>query len=264
MKTMLILAALTMPCLADEVVMKDGRKIEFKSVEDTGETYTVITPEGSRVVVKRSEVDGFAKTEPAVALTGAAMSFSKGSKFDTTDLLKKIETDKDFLTGLWKVQSDGSLLLTAPTSVESGCCQIRYTPISEEYNLTLVIERTEGEDNIGVTFPTPGGRQCQFFFDVDKGKYSSILTPGGPEGHLKASTPIPGKQFVAKKPRTVVFLVRKTGLVVQIDGKDVTTFRSDWTKISPLGGPQAKDAFAVGALTSGIKVSKMTVLTVQK
>jgi hypothetical protein len=263
MKTIAILAALLTPCYADEVLLKDGRRVEFRSVEDTGETYTIVTPEGARVVVKRSDVEGFVKTEPAVALTGATMTFSKGSKLDSVDLLKKIEADKDFLSCLWKFQPDGSLILTAPTSVENGCCQIRYTPASEEYNLTLVIERTDGEDNIGVTFPVPGGRQCQFYFDVDKGKYSAILTPGGLEGHLKASPPVQGKQFTMKKPRMVVFMIRKAGLVVQLDGKDVSTVRVDWSKISPLSGPQAKDAFAVSALTSGIRVSKMS-LTVQR
>ncbi len=261
MKTLLLLALMTVPCFADEVLLKDGRHVEFKSVEDTGEAYTILTPEGTRIVVKRSEVEGFVKTEPAVALTGATMSFSKGSKLDSIDLLKKVETDKDFLSGLWKFQPDGSLLAeVAPSS----CCQIRYTPVSEEYNLTVVIERTEGDDNVGVTFPAPGGRQCQFYFDVDKGKYSAILIPGGPEGHLKASTPVQGKQLVARKSRTIIFMVRKAGLVVQIDGKDMTTLRSDWTKIVPLCGPQASGAFAVSALSSGVRISRMTVLTVQK
>ncbi len=264
MKTLTLLALLAVPCLADEVVMKDGRKIEFKSLEDSGETYTIVSPEGTRVVVKRSDVEGIAKTEPAVVLTGATMSFSKKSKLDVVDLLKKVETEKDFLVGAWKVQQDGSLLLTAPPNVENACCQIHCELPSEEYNLSLTIERTEGEDNVSVTFPTPGGRQCQFFFDVDKGKYSAILTPGGPEGHLKASTPIPGKQLAAKKPRAVVFMVRKSGLVVQIDGKDVTTFRSDWSKVVPLTGPQTKDAFAIGALACGVRVSKMTLTVVQQ
>lgn len=264
MRTLLLLAILASPLLADEVLLKDGRRVEFKSVEDSGETYTIVTPEGSRVVVKRSEVDGFAKTEPAVALTGAAMSFGKSSKLDSVDLLKKVETDKDFLAGVWKFQSDGSLVLSAPTAVDNGCVQIRFAPPSEEYNLCLVIERTEGDDNIGITFPAPGGRQCQFYFDVDKGKYSSVLTPGGPEGHLKASTPVSGRQFVAKKSRTVVFMVRKGGLVVQIDGRDLTTFRTDWSKIAPLGGPQATGAFAVSALTSGVRISKAVLTSIQK
>jgi hypothetical protein len=255
---MIVALLLALPCLADEVLLKDGRKIEFRSLEDAGATYTVTTPEGTRVVVKRADVEGFAKTEPASALTGASISFDKKSKTDSVDLLKKIE-DKDFLIGSWKLLPDGSLHLTAPTGVENACCQIRHVPASDEYNLTLVVERTEGEDNIAVAFPTPGGFQCQFFFDVDKGKYSAVLTPGGPDGHLKASVPVQGKQLSIKKPRTIVFMVRKTGLVVQLDGKDVTTFRTDWTKIVPLCGPQARDAFAVSALTCGIRVSKMTV-----
>lgn len=263
MKALTLLLALTaVPCFADEILLKDGRKVEFKSLEDSGATYTVVTPEGVRVIIKRSEVDSLVKTEPATALTGASMSFDKKSKTESVDLLKKIE-DRDFLVGAWKFLQDGSLQSPAPMGVENFCCQVRHMLPSDEYNLTLVIERTEGEDNIAVALPVPGGSQCQFFFDVDKGKYSAILTPGGPEGHLKASTPVQGKQLSIKKPRTVVFMVRKTGLVVQIDGKDVTTVRNDWSKIVPLCGQQAKDAFAVSALSSGVKVSKMVVTTVQ-
>jgi len=261
MKTILILLTLSVPCFSDEVLLKDGRRIDFKSLEDTGETYTIVTPEGVRMVVKRSEVTGFEKTEPVSPLTGATMSFGKKDKLDSVDLLKKVETDKDFLAGAWKFQQDGSLLLTAPAVVEHGTCQIRYTPASEEYNLTLTMERTEGDDNIGVTLQIPGGRQCQYYFDIQKGKCSAILVPGGPDGHTKASAPAPGRQFAVKKPHTVVFMVRRAGLVVQVDGKDVTTFRSDWTNVEPLGGPkvggaQDKGAFAISALASGIRISK--------
>lgn len=264
MKTFVALALLAVPCLADEAVLKDGRRIEFRSLEDTGETYTIVTPEGARVVVKRADVEGFAKTEPAVALTGATMSFGKSAKLDSVDLLKKVATS-DFLAGVWKFDRDGSLACEMPDRVESSCCQIRYPLGVEEYNLTLVVERLDGGDNIAITFPAPGGRQCQFFFDIDMGKYSGILTPGAAGGpHVKASTPVPGRQFAAKKPRTVVLMVRKAGLVVQVDGKDLTTFRSDWSKVAPLGGPQARDAFAVGALTSSIRVSKMTLTVCQK
>jgi hypothetical protein len=262
MKTLALIAVISLPCFADDVLLKDGRRVEFKTLEDAGATYTITTPEGVRIVVKRTEVEGFAKTEPATPLTGASVSFDKKSKTDNVDLLKKVE-DRDFLAGVWKFAPDGSLQSTmAATGTENAFCQIRYTPTSDEYDLTLVIERTDGEDNVGVAFPVPGGHQCQFFFDVEKGKYSAILTPGGPEGHLKASTPVPGRQFVQKKPRTVIFMVRKTGLVVKLDGKDVTTFRTDWTKIVPLCGSQARDAFAVSALTSGVRISRMSITTV--
>lgn len=259
-KTFTLALLLAVPALADEVVMKDGRKIEFKSLEDSGATYIVTTPEGARVVLKRSEVEGLAKTEPASALTGASFSFDKKAKLDSVDLLKKVET-QDFVAGVWKLDKDGSL---SCESASNCSCQFRYTPTTDEYNLTFVIERLEGDDNVGVSFPVPGGHQAQYFFDVDHGKYSAILTPGGPEGHLKASTPATGKQLPPKKARTVVLMVRKTGLVVQVDGKDVTTFRSDWSKITPLVNSQPKDAFSVMPLTTSIRITKMTVTVMQK
>ncbi len=265
MKTLMLLALLAVPCLADEVLLKDGRKVEFKSVEDTGETYTITTPEGARVVVKRSEVDGFAKTEPAVVLTGASITFDKKSKTETVDLLKRVEIEKDTITGVWKFGPGGALACSPGTSGDpTARLQVRYVPTVEEYNLTLVLERTDGADNVGICFPTPGGGLAMWHFDVDMGAYQALLAPEGVDGHRKLSA-VPGKVLAPGKARTVVLMVRRAALVVQIDGRDVATYRADWSKISPLSQclPTQKDAFAIYALKSGVRISRMTVTTVQ-
>ncbi len=265
MKTLVILATLLTPtlCLADDVILKDGRRVEFRSVEDTGETYTVTTPEGSRVVLKRSEVEGFAKTEPAVVLTGASVTFDKKAKTDTVDLLKKTELEKDSITGVWKFAPGGALSGSPGTSGDpTARVQFRHVPAAEEYNLTVVLERTDGADNVGIGFPTPGGGAAMWHLDVDMGAYQALLAPEG-AGHRKLAA-VPGKQLAPGKPRTIVLMVRRTALVVQIDGKDVATYRADWTKISPLPQcvPTQRDAFSVYALKSGVRISRMAVTTV--
>lgn len=264
MKTLALLAILAVPCFADEVLLKDGRKVEFKALEDTGDTYTITTPEGSRVVVKRADVTGFAKTEPAVALTGASMSFDKKSKTETIDLLKKVEPEKDATTGVWKFGQAGALSGSVGTSGDpTARIQVRCVPAAEEYNLTVVLERVDGDDNVGIGFPTPGGGLAMWHFDVDRGAYQGLLVPDG-DGHKKLGA-VPGKQLHPGKVRTIVLLVRKAGLVVQVDGKDVSTYRADWSKISPLPQclPPQRDAFAVYVLKSSLRISRMTVTTVQ-
>lgn len=263
MKTLALLALLVTPCLADEVVMKDGRKIEFRSIEDTGDTYTIVTPESSRIVVKRADVEAFAKTEPATPLTGASVSFDRKSKLDTVDLLKKVSFDKGVVDGSWKFV--GAILTGAAGPEGAARLQISCKPSSEEYNLTLVIERADGDDNVGIGFLTPGGGSAMLHLDVDRGAYSGILAPEGASGHKKVCS-APGKQLNVGKPRTVVLMVRKASLVVQVDGKDLLTSRIDWTKVSilPQCAASAADSFVLFALKSGVRVSKMTVSAVAR
>lgn len=264
MRTLALVAILAATAAADELVLKDGRKVEFKSLEDTGDTYTVTTPEGARVVVKRSEVEGFAKTEPAVVLTGASVTFDRKTKTDSVDLLKKVEPDKDTISGVWKFVA-GALVGSSGTSGDpTARVQVRYVPSAEEYNLTIVLERIDGGDNVGICFPTPGGGLAMWHFDVDMGAYQGLLAPEGHDGHRKLSA-VPGKTLQAGKARTIVFMVRRAALVVQIDGKDVSTYRADWSKISPLPQclPTERNAFSVYALKSGVRISKMAVTTAQ-
>jgi hypothetical protein len=262
MRTLTLLALLSIPAVADEVVLKSGRRIEFKSIEDTGETYTIVSPEGVRTIVKRAEVEGFAKTEPAVPLTGASVTFDRKAKTDTVDLLKSVEPENDAITGTWKF-GPGGVLVGATGGEATARLQIRSVPASEEYNLTVVLERTDGDDNVGIAFPTPGGGSAMWHFDIDRGAYQGLLVPEGADGHKKLAS-VQGKQFAVGKPKTVVFMVRKSALVVQIDGKDVSTYRADWSKISPLPQclPKQRGAFAIYALKSGVRISRATITTV--
>ncbi len=261
MKTLalVLVPLLAIPCFADDIVLKSGQRVEFKSVEDTGDTYTVVTPEGGRMVFKRADVEGFAKTEPAIALTGATMSFDKKAKTDTVDLLKKISTDRDVLNGSWKFV--GGVVVGAAGPDGSARLQIPYAPGADEYNLTVILERTEGDDNVGLGFQTPAGGGM-VHLDTDRGAYTGLLSPEGEGGHRKVAS-APGKQLAPGKSRTVVLMVRKSGLVVQIDGKDLFSAKVDWTRVAilPGCGPNVKDAFVLFALKSGIRVSRMTVTT---
>jgi hypothetical protein len=245
--------ALSLACRADDVVMKDGRKIEFKSIEDAGDTYVIVTPENTRVVVKRGDVDSFAKTEHVSPLTGAQVSFDKKAKLDTADLLKKAE----FVSGAWKTAPDGSVSCAKPEKSGGSTFQVRHTLAADEYNLTAVIERSDEGDNICFGLMGPGGARLTYFFDLEFGKESCVLT-----ADRKRISTIAGRQFPAKKARTVTFMVRKSGVIVQLDGKDFSTIRTDW-KLSPFPDIcPTEPGFGFEALTTGIRVSKFTVSSV--
>lgn len=260
MKTIaaLIVLLVPLPLLGDEIALKDGRKIEWKSIEDLGDGYAVVTPEGSRVIVKRSEVESIRKTEPAAPLTGATSTFAKG-KSESIDLLKRIDSEKDFISGSWQFTS-GVLFGVAPTEGAAiGRVQVRYVPPVEEYNLVVTVERVEGEGNIGFGLVAGAGR-FMYHFDVDGGVFHGILTPDGSGGHRKASS-TQGKVLQTGKLKTIVFMVRKAGLVVQVDGKDVCATRQDWTRLAILSqcAPTDRDSFVVSSLKSSVRVSKMVV-----
>ena len=242
--------ALALVCHADDVVMKDGRKIEFKSVEDAGDTYVVITPENTRLVVKRGDVEAFAKTEHVSPLTGAQVSFDKKAKLETNDLLKRAE----FQAGAWKTAPDGSVSCEKPGPRDTSTLHVRVAPSSEEYNLTAVIERDAEGDNIAFGLTGPGGAQMTYIFDLDMGKESCVFT-----ADRKRISGVPGRQFLPKKARVVTFMVRKSGVVVQLDGKDFSMIRTDW-KLTPFPGIcPSEPGFGLSALGAGVRVSKLTV-----
>jgi hypothetical protein len=242
--------ALALVCHADDVVMKDGRKIEFKSIEDAGESYVIVTPENTRLVVKRGDVEAFVKTEHVTPLTGASVTFDKKAKLDTADLLKKAEPQ----TGTWKTAPDGSLSCVKTGPSDGSILHVRVTPSGDEYNLTAIIERDGEGDNIGFGLMGPGGVQWTYLFDLDMGKESCVFT-----ADRKRISAVAGRQFTAKKARTVTFMVRKTGVVVQLDGKDFSTIRTDW-KLTPF--PKicpTEPGFGFEALGSGVRISKLSV-----
>lgn len=251
MKTIALVLGLlpALDCLADEVVLKDGRRIEWRSIEDAGDTYVIVTPENTRIVVKRADVEAIAKTEHVTALTGASMSFDKKAKLAVDDLLKRA----DFVRGAWKTAPDGSVSVEKAGPSDAAIFHVRMTPSSEEYNLTAIIERDGEGDNLCFGLLGPGGAKVTYFFDLDMGKDSAILT-----ADRKRVSSVPGRQFTAKKARTVTFMIRKAGIVVQLDGKDFITIRTDW-KLSPFPSIcPTEPGFAFEALGAGVRVSKMS------
>jgi hypothetical protein len=178
---------------------------------------------------------------------------------EALEMPSRIDTEKDFLSGSWQFTS-GVLFGAAPTEGAAiGRVQVRYVPPADEYNLIITIERVEGEDNIGVGL-VAGASRFMYHFDVDCGAYHGILVPNGNDGHRKASS-VSGRIFQTGRPKTITLMVRKAGLVVQVDGKDVCSTRQDWTRLAilPQCAPEDRDAFVVAVLRSSVRISKMIV-----
>jgi hypothetical protein len=224
MKHFMLALMISLPALADEIQTKDGKKIEFKTITDGGDVLEVTTPQGTQVTVKKADFDRLilsgAKETP---LTGAAFSFDKKRKLETVDLFTKIDPKKDALSGAWRFAGGA---LVGPGQI--GKLQTSHTP-PEEYDLTLTVERKEGNGDLGVGM-IGGGRQFSFHFDWGNSPMTGFSRVNG-QSFIGHGMLISGRFFEPRKPRTITFMVRKEVFIVQADGKDFFTWRADWPKV---------------------------------
>lgn len=235
-----LILALASVCLGDELVLKDGKTVSWKSITDGGDVYEVVTDEGAKVTIQKSDVVSFQKTKPATALTGATMTFDRKVKLTTTDLLKAVDAKRDAVAGSWTLA--GGKLTGAPPAEGHGRFIIPVTP-QEEYDLTMVVTRKNGTEDLGVGI-VGGGKQVTYIFDAFNGKVCGLYLVGG-RGADTNGTGVPGPVF-EKATRTIVFMVRKQGLVVQVDGKDFFSWAADWNNVS------VSPAHTTGILAKGV------------
>src|SRR4030095_1250647 len=152
-----ILAAFFCPLWvhADELVLKDGKKIEWKTLNDEGDVYEVITPQGTKLTVKKDDVERLAKTRLPEVLTGAQFAFDKKRKLTTLDLLARVDTKRDGITGTWK-QAAGAVVERRGTNLIANLAPA-YTP-PEEFDVTVEATRKEGLEDLVVGL-IGGGKQ---------------------------------------------------------------------------------------------------------
>jgi len=210
---------------ADELVLKDGKSVAWKCIRDQGDHYEIETPTGTKVTVQKSDVQSLRVSPATEPLTGATFTFDKKRRLDTTDLLSRIEPKRDSIAGAWAVRS-GALVGTADGAKHSRI-EIPTIP-PEEYDLTVVAERKEGDDEFFLGL-VGGGAQFVVRFDWARGSSSGLSSPGGVD---PSRVTIQGRAFENRKPRTIVCMVRKDGVVVRLDGKDFAVCRTTWAGTS--------------------------------
>jgi hypothetical protein len=213
---------LALPTLGDEVVLRDGRRIVWKSIVDDGEIYSVETKDGKKLTLKKSEVERIATGDAALnvpPLTGA--SFTMGQKASVTDIILKVRVNGDS----WKTL--GKALVAQATWPMREVALVDLEQIPEEYDLTLVIERIKGDKDFAVGI-VAGGSTCAYHFDAWDGTKSALALIGGQESEAVA-----GRVFQPNKPRTAKIQVRKDALMILLDGKEFWKSRIDWKQVAP-------------------------------
>ncbi|HEV3028486.1 MAG TPA: hypothetical protein VG457_12990 [Planctomycetota bacterium] len=224
MKTMAAILILAVPCLADEVVMKDGRRIPWKSVADDGENYTIEGRDGKKITVKKVDVDHFnAPSDDPIAapLTGAGVEGPKKA-LAPIDILLKAKVGGD-----WKYA--GRSLVATVTGPSRSVVSFDSDSVPEEYDLTVTIERLDAEKQDFLVGLIVGTHACCFHFDSYDGT-KGMLTLIGLREHIEYGE---GGVFKKGRARTVKFMVRKTNLEVLLDGKKyLKTKAIDWNEAS--------------------------------
>jgi len=227
-------------CFGDDLILKDGRRIAWKSVTDEGDTYSVEMKDGKKLTLKKSEVERLAvgSEEPARPLTGATFTMDP-KRAVTVDLLPKAKTEST--SGAWKTV--GRVLTN--TGENSARVTVSFDfDMPEEYDLILQVERGGGTGGFDVGIVS-GDSTGAFHFDAFSAASSFFGMMSGQFGPKQD-----GQVFRTGKSRTVKVSVRKDAVLVQLDGKDYWKSRVDWKAVTLLGDiptPERRKLFLVAA-----------------
>lgn len=230
MKRLTLLLLVAGPLWAQEVVLKSGNKLPWKTITDDGDSILVENPAGQRVPVKKDDIARITHAGNApVILTGAAITFDKKA-VKAVNLLATLNIEKQAFAGEWKVTAGA---LSCAAVVKDGLThQGRLMVVEEapeEYDLQLNVERSNSKDAFGVVL-VGGGRQ--FLFLMDHGlKMTSLWQLDGKDGDRSEVAKL-GQILEDRRPRNVTVMVRAQGFVVQVDGKDHFSWAGDWNRLS--------------------------------
>lgn len=193
-------------------------------------------------------------------LTGAQVQFDDKQPLETIDLLKKVDARKDALAGDWGF-SGGRLV-----GGSKGYARLPIGPaglaLPEEYNIVFQVTRTGGDDSVTLSFPAPGGGRGLLCLDWNHQAITGLgcVDKGGPE---VSGAGIRGAVLKRAQPRTVALLVRKSGVVIQLEGKDYFGYRVDWKRVSiHLGELDRPDqsGFSLTTCASQVAVSQLKII----
>lgn len=143
------------------------------------------------------------------------------------DLLKMIDPKKDSVRGSWQVVGG---VLSGP--VADAQCQIMvpYIP-PEEYDVKMVAERMGGANEIHLGLAV-GDAQFEIILGGDGNCPSSGLQLIDGKGIGLNETTVQGAWFTKGKPCTVLCSVRRTNIVVVVDGKKIVDWKASYRRLS--------------------------------
>jgi hypothetical protein len=212
----LILMSVCGTTFADSLILKSGKKVEWKALRDKGNQYEVELLDGSIQVVLKKDVERVELFDVQPVLMGASISFSGKTK--TVDLLGAFNQKRDVVFGV--VKGVGSSLqvrseIDAPTIAKLPL------KLPEEYDVTIILERKSDIGNFYVGL-TSGDRSFMVDFDTDRGSSSQIL----------GSTTRRGAAFEKGRSHVLLIQVRREALLVTLDKKEFLSHKGAVASLS--------------------------------
>jgi hypothetical protein len=141
------------------------------------------------------------------------------------DLLDRVQTSRDGIAGVWGFQNRA---LITP-AVRRGRLQLPCVP-PEEYDLRFVVTRKRGTNALVVGF-VQSGRQGVAVLDGLDGLKSWVFL-AGVGSYDSNPTRRDGKLLKWNKEAEVLLSVRRSGVVISVDAKDVVTWKGDPEELS--------------------------------
>jgi len=183
-----------------------------------------------------------AKIEKRLETLGPAPTSGAGPAAGSVDLLKGVNPAKDAVLGDWTC--DGKTLTCTRRTINARI-QIPYIP-PDEYDLTMVVERKEGMEALGIGFAR-GSTQWIIAIDGWGAGATGISTVDGRMGDGNETTHR-GQVLTNGKVSTLVCTVRKDGVTMTADGKKITEYKGSFDRLGNLGNltmPNAKSLYVV-------------------
>ncbi|HZE97329.1 MAG TPA: hypothetical protein VE981_09905 [Planctomycetota bacterium] len=190
-----------------------------------------------------SKPEDFQLRESAVPLPAAPL-----------DLLAMVKPQQDRVKGEWTISKDG--LACAPATFAR--LQLPYQP-PEEYDFTLVVERIGSDFALVVGLVLAGEARCQVLFDWDG--ISGVDMIEGKNAKSNETTHV-GPVLNLGSPVTLLFSVRREGISVAADGKQLFSWKGLLNKLSfnedyAISNPKA---LMVGWHSGGFRIKKIEIV----
>jgi hypothetical protein len=233
------------PAAADELVLEDGTRLQWKQIVDAGDFYDVETSSGKKIKVKKSDVLRFEK-EVSKPLTGASFTLNKGALLE--NLLKRVDLEKT-VSGLWTLEAGPTLITPA---APHGRLIIPFD-FPAEYDLQITISKRRGEGAFYACLPV-GDRRLMAFVDGTGG------VEGGVNGVL--DTYFKEKIFRDQKLRQLLYSVRADRFVMSIDGRVLVDYKKpDYSKLTlPDSVDTKRQGLMLGVYDTVYVISGLTVV----
>lgn len=221
---------------ADELILKDGKQIQFRVLKDVGDSIEVQTVDNQTVKIKKDEVKDVKFITPKGPLTGATFVGDDTKAVDRPiNLLASVDPKKNGITGEWRT--------TAGAVVGSGIglLEIQYIPATPAYDIEIGLERKDGDDEIIIGL-VASGKPFSVTFDWGKGDATGLTCIGGAKIYENDSK-VSGKQLPCRKPMTLKCAVREGRVVVMIDGKTIIDWKGEMKQLSHPGRTKEQNLF---------------------